>query len=518
MATVMIAGAGPTGLMLACELRLAGIDVVLVDRLPGRSGQSRAGGMHARTMEVMDQRGLLDGFLTGGVPMQIGHFSGLELDFSGLATRYPHMLRILQSDVEVLLEEHLAKLGTQVRWSAGVTGIRQGEHGVTVELGGDSGDGEELVVDYLVGCDGGRSTVRKLLGIGFPGTEPTLSSILGDVELTDPPAAPIVEERRPNGRLSVFAFGENWWRVTTTEYDAGVARDTPVDVEDLRATLIRVAGTDFGMHSPRWVSRFNDSTRQADRYRQGRVLLAGDAAHIHFPAGGQGMNLGIQDAVNLGWKLALVARGQAPAHLLDSYQAERHPVAARVLANTRAQTALGRPDTHTSALREVFETLMAQDTAGPQYLAAMVSALDIRYPLGDGHPLTGRRVPDFDLTTGSGSGSGGRSRVFELLHGGRGVLLDLAGHAGTAAVLSGWAGRVDLVTARRAEPTVAVPGLGRCVLPRVLLIRPDGHVAWCGPTEPAGDGVGVDLGALHAALTDTFGPAEPPHAPAAKAT
>ncbi|GAB2738406.1 FAD-dependent monooxygenase [Kitasatospora kifunensis] len=514
VATVMIAGAGPTGLMLACELRLAGVEVVIVDRLPGRTGQSRAGGMHPRSMEVLDQRGLLAPFLAAGQPRQFGHFSGLRMDFSGLATRYPHSLMILQASVERLLEERLTELGTQVRWSAEVTGLRQDEQGVTVELGtgdngtNDLGTGEQLTVDYLVGCDGGRSAVRKLVGIEFPGTPATLNSILGDVELAEPPADWFFEERREHGRFSVFSFEEGWYRVMTTEYDPDVPRETPVELADLRAAIIRVAGTDFGMHSPRWVSRFNDSARQAAKYRQGRVLLAGDAAHIHFPAGGQGLNMGVQDAVNLGWKLALVARGQAPATLLDGYHTERHPVAARVLANTRAQTALGRPDTHTTALREVFAQLIELDTADQQYLSGMISALDIRYPLGDEHPLTGRRVPDFDLKT-----QAGHSRVFELLHEGRAVLLDLGGHAGLAPTLAGWAGRVELVRAQRAEPTVAVPGLGRCELPRLLLIRPDGYLAWCGPTTEPGDGTGIDLAGLHTALTSNFGPAEQPGQP-----
>jgi 2-polyprenyl-6-methoxyphenol hydroxylase-like FAD-dependent oxidoreductase len=317
MATVVIAGAGPVGLMLAGELRLGGVDVVLLDRLPSRTGESRAGGIHPRTMEVLDQRGILDGFLAAGQVLQAGHFAGLRLDFSGFATRYPFSLAILQARVERLLERHVNDLGVRVRWSAEVTGVRQDDTGVVVTVRGPAGT-EELAADYLVGCDGGRSAVRKLAGIGFPGTDATMTSLLGDVELADPPANSVFQERRELGNFSVFGFEPGWYRVMTSQYDRVIDRDAPVGVEDLRTALRRIAGTDFGLHSPRWVSRFSDAARQADRYRAGRVLLAGDAAHIHYPAGGQGLNTGVQDAVNLGWKLAMVARGQAPATLLDS--------------------------------------------------------------------------------------------------------------------------------------------------------------------------------------------------------
>ncbi|WP_425388261.1 FAD-dependent monooxygenase [Amycolatopsis taiwanensis] len=441
MATVAIAGAGPVGLMLAGELRLAGIEVVLVDRLAGRAGESRAGGIHPRTMEVLDQRGLMAEFLAAGRPIQAGHFSGLFLDFSGFATRYPYTLAIMQAAVERLLEERAAELGVRVRWSTEVTDVHQDAGGVVVTVRTPDGT-ERLAADYLVGCDGGRSSVRKLAGIGFPGTPATMTALLGDVELAEPPAEPVFQKRREHGDFSVLDFEPCWYRVMTNEYDHVADRDAPVDVEDLRRALIRIAGTDYGMHSPRWVSRYSDAARQAERYRHGRVLLAGDAAHIHFPAGGQGLNLGVQDAMNLGWKLAMVAGGHAPESLLDSYHAERYPVAERVLHNTRAQTVLGHPGAHTEALRDLVRELIDFDEVNG-YLGGMISALDIRYPVADGHPLLGRRMPDLDLKT-----SAGEVRLYSLLHGGRPVLLHLGDHPESAAALTGWDDRVDVVAAR----------------------------------------------------------------------
>ncbi len=494
MATVVIAGAGPTGLMLACELRTAGVDVVLADRLDGRSGESRAGGLHPRSMEVLDQRGIVDRFLAEGRPIQAGHFSGLRLDFSDFPTRYPYTLVLLQYRVERLLEQRAAELGVRVRWSTEVIGIDQYDDRIEVSVRGPAGI-DTLTADYLVGCDGGHSSVRKLAGIGFPGTDATLTSILGDVELPSPPAEMIFQERREHGSFSIFEFEPGWYRVITTEYDRVIDRDAPVDLEDLRASLFRVAGTDFDMHSPRWVSRFHDAARQADRYRVDRVLLAGDAAHIHYPAGGQGQNLGIQDAVNLGWKLAAVATGRAPRTLLDTYEAERHPVAARVLQNTRAQSALGRPDAQTSALRETLQTLIGFDSVA-DHLGGMISALDIRYPLGEAHPLLGRRMPDLDLKTADGD-----IRTFALLHAARPVLLDL-GHSGDlAALASGWVDRVDLVTARCDQTRTPLPDIGAIELPAAVLIRPDGYVGWVATSPDA------DTATLPEALAAWFGPA-----------
>ncbi|MFF4990936.1 FAD-dependent monooxygenase [Streptosporangium saharense] len=479
---VVIAGGGPTGLMLACELRLAGVEVVVLDRLAERGRESRAGGIHARTMEILDQRGILGGFLDEGRRLGVGHFSALPLDFSGFETRYPFLLMIVQTAIERLLEERAAQLGVRVRWSSGVTGLRQDESGVEIETEG----GRKLRAAYLVGCDGGRSTVRKLAGIGFPGTPATMTALLGDVSLTDPPPGRIFQERREHGSFSVLPFGENWYRVMTDEHDHVADRDAPVTFETLRETFVRIAGTDYGMHSPRWVSRYGDAARQAERYRAGRVLLAGDAAHIHFPAGGQGLNMGVQDAFNLGWKLALVVNGTAPEELLDSYHTERHPVAETVLGNTRAQTVLGRPGAQMNALRETFSRLIEVDEVN-RLLGGMITALDIRYPLGDGHPLLGRRVPDLDLLTPHGP-----ARLYGLLHDARPLLLDL----GSGESVKGWADRVDVVEASCADRVWTLPVVGEVPAPEALLVRPDGHVAWV-----------AGSGSLETALTTWCGPA-----------
>ncbi|WP_308280841.1 FAD-dependent monooxygenase [Streptomyces barringtoniae] len=490
---VVIAGAGPTGLMLACELRLAGTDVTVVEKLAERSGESRAGGIHSRTLEVLDQRGVLDRFLAEGELQPVGHFSGLYLEFDESESRHPYPLMILQSAIERLLEEWAAELGVRVRRSCEVSGISQDQDGVTIELATATAP-EVLRARYLVGCDGGRSTVRKLAGIDFPGTEPTMTALIGDVELPDLPEDYVWVRRTPVGDYSAIAFEPGWHRVITSEFDR-VPDHQPVTFEQLRESLIRVAGTDFGMRNPRWVSRFSDAARQADRYRTGRILLAGDAAHIHFPAGGQGLNMGVQDAVNLGWKLASVVHGHAPESLLDTYHAERHPVAERVLHNTRAQSALVRPGPQTDALRDVFGSLMVFDEVN-QYLRHLLNALDIRYPTDSDHPLTGRRVPDADLGTPEGV-----SRVYELLHAGRPVLLDLHGSAEVTAVAKGWADRVDLAEARSEEEHWTVPALGDIPAPTALLIRPDGHIAW------ATDDDTPDTSALRTALTTWFGPA-----------
>ncbi|MET9500113.1 FAD-dependent monooxygenase [Streptomyces sp. NPDC006552] len=494
-AEVVVAGAGPTGLMLACELRLAGVDVVLVERLAERTGESRAGGIHSRTLEVLDQRGILDRFLAAGELQPVGHFSGLYLDFDESESRHPYPLMILQSAIERLLEEWAGELGVRVRRASEVSGVQQDGSGVSVGLRTAGGGSATLRARYLVGCDGGRSTVRKLAGIDFPGTPATMTALIGDVELPDLPEEYVWVRRCPGGDYSAIAFEPGWYRVIASDYGAA-EHEGPATFEQLREALVRLAGTDFGMHSPRWVSRFNDAARQAARYRAGRVLLAGDAAHIHFPAGGQGLNMGVQDAVNLGWKLAGVVRGWAPESLLDSYHAERHPVAERVLHNTRAQSALARPGPQTDALREVFGSLIVFDDVN-RHLRGMLTALDIRYPADGGHLLAGRRVPDAGLKT-----SGGATRVHELLHAARPVLLDLRGSAEVAAAHAGWAGRVDLVEARCEDDYWTVPAVGEIPAPAALLIRPDGHVAWA-----ADDAGPPGVPALGAALATWCGPA-----------
>ena len=494
---VVVVGAGPTGLMLACELRLAGAEVTVVERLPERTGESRAGGIHSRTLEVLDQRGISDRFLAAGRLEPVGHFSGLYLEFDEAESRHPYPLTILQPVIERLLEERAAELGLRVRRSAEVTGARQDEDGVSVEL--NAGPAPQaapstLRARYLVGCDGGRSVVRKLADIDFPGTAATMTSLIGDVELPELTEDYIWGGRGEGGHYSAINFEPGWHRVITSEYDHVTDPEGPVTFEQLRASLIKLIGTDYGMRNPRWVSRFNDTARQAAQYREGRILLAGDAAHIHFPAGGQGLNMGVQDAVNLGWKLGLVVTGRAPESLLDTYHAERHPVAERVLHNTRAQAALSRPDPQTEALRDVFASLIVFDDVN-RHLRDMLTALGIRYPVGGEHPLAGRRVPDADIET-----AGGATRVYELLHAARPILLDLRGSAALAAALEGWGDRVDLVNARNQDGHWSVPSVGEITPPAALLIRPDGHVAWVGTA------LAPDTATLQTALATWFGP------------
>ena len=470
---VVIAGTGPTGLMLAIELRLAGIEAVVLDGLPARSGESRAGGIHARTMEIFDQRGLMERLLPHGRPIQAGHFSGLGLDCSDFPTRYPYTLAIVQADIERELDQYAATLGTPVRWGSPVVGFHQDATGVEVEVGA----GDQIRCNYLVGCDGGRSAVRKLAGIAFDGTDATMVGMLADVELTDPPAGPVFSRRRGPGDYSALNFQPGWYRLLVQRHDRVLDRSAEPTFEDFRESFREIAGTDYGMHSPRWVSQYGDAARQADRYREGRVLLAGDAAHIHYPAGGQGLNTGVQDAVNLGWKLATVLRGEASDVLLDSYETERHPIAARVLHNTRTQTALARPGAHTEALRETFAGLIEIDDVRRQ-LGLMITALDIQYDIKGDHPLTGRRVPDADLST---------SRVHQLLAAGRPVLLSLNGNA-TPSIGADWADRIDCVSADAVAQHWTVPGVGDISVPATVLIRPDGYVAWA-TDVPVDDGL-----------------------------
>ncbi|WP_280266096.1 FAD-dependent monooxygenase [Nocardia wallacei] len=490
---VVIAGGGPTGLMLACELRLAGVGVVVVDGLAERTGESRAGGIHARTMEILDQRGLLDGLLPQGRPLQAGHFAGLPLDFGDFGTRRPYVLAVLQSVIERELDRRATELGAPVHWGSPVIGFRQDDAGVTVAVGG-AGSGRRIRASYLVGCDGARSAVRKLSGIGFPGTDITMCGMLADVELADPPAEPFFAHRRGAGDFSAVQFQPGWYRLVVQRHDLVLERGTELTFDDFRAHFAEIAGTDFGMHSPRWVSHYGDAARQADRYRDGRVFLAGDAAHIHYPAGGQGLNLGVQDAANLGWKLAAAVRGDACEGLLDTYESERHPVAARVLHNTRAQTSLSRSGPHTDALRDIMSDLIAMDVVRHR-LGLMITALDIRYDTAGDHPLAGRRVPDADLTTADGD-----TRVCALLRTGRPILLSLNGTRIPA--VPQWSDRLDIVAARTRDDHWSIPGVGEIAIPAAVLIRPDGYAAWV-TAEPGADG-------LAEALTTWVGPASDP--------
>jgi 2-polyprenyl-6-methoxyphenol hydroxylase-like FAD-dependent oxidoreductase len=489
---VVIAGAGPTGLMLGAELALAGVDVAVVERRASRDlDGARAGGLHARTIEVLDQRGIAERFLAEGQPAQVASFAQTPLDISDFPTRHPYALGLWQNHIERILADWVDELGVPILHGCDVVGFAQDDAGVDVQVA----DGRSLEADYLVGCDGGRSVVRKSAGIGFPGWDPTTSSLIAEVELAEEP-----ELGMRRDEIGVHAFGRLEYeirdgevvfmdqgpvRVMVTEEHVGPA--TEPTLRDLSKALVAVYGTDYGVHSPSWISRFTDMTRQAAAYRERRVLLAGDAAHVHSPVGGQGLNTGVQDAVNLGWKLAQVVSRTSPEDLLDTYHAERHPVAARVLRNTMANVALFRPDDRVKALGEAMSELLGMDENRKRF-GAMMSGLDIHYDLGEGHPLLGRRMPDLDLTT-----TDGPLRVFTLLHDARAVALNLG--EPWACDTSPWADRVLTISAGY-DGDWELPGLGHVEAPAAVLIRPDGYVAWVGD--------GTDTG-LRDALTRWFG-------------
>ncbi|MFE4551593.1 rifampin monooxygenase [Streptomyces sp. NPDC056785] len=475
MIDVIVVGCGPTGLMLACELRLHGVRVVVLDRLTEPSQESRGRGLHARSVEIMDQRGLLDRFLAVSDRFRVGgFFGGIHKPWpDGVDTAHPYGLSTLQPVTERLLTERARELGAEIRRGREVVGLSQDDGH---EHGGDDGDdgtgeragvcveladGTRLRARYLVGCDGGRSTVRGLLGVGFPGEPARVETLLGDLETTADPAtvdAVVAEVRRTQPRFGVIPNGDGTHRIIVPADGVAEDRTAPPTLEEFRRRLREVAGTDFGVRAPRRLSRFGDATRQAERYRVGRVLLAGDAAHVHPPTGGQGLNLGIQDAFNLGWKLAAAVRGRAPDGLLDSYHSERHPVGARVLENTRAQITLLGTDPGATALRGLLAELMDFEEVN-RYVTEMITAVGVRYDFGEGHHLLGRRLRDMELE---------RGRLYGLMHAGRGLLLDRTGRLSVA----GWADRVD---------HVVDPG-GELDVPAVLL-RPDGHVAWAGEDQ-----------------------------------
>jgi 2-polyprenyl-6-methoxyphenol hydroxylase-like FAD-dependent oxidoreductase len=478
--SVVIAGGGPTGLMLAGELALAGVDVAIVERRASQDlvGQ-RSGGLHSRTIEVLDQRGIADRFLSEGQVAQVAGFAWIRLDISDFPTRHPYGLGLWQTHIERILAGWVGELGVPIYGGREVTGFAQDDTGVDIELA----DGQPLRAAYLVGCDGGRSLVRKAAGIEFPGWDSTTSSLIAEVELAEEPEWGM--RRDANGVHGLSRMEVGPVRVLVTEQHLGHTGEPTL--RDLSEALIAVYGTDYGVHSPISISRFTDMTRQAAPYRDRRVLLAGDAAHVHPPVGGQGLNVGVQDAVNLGWKLAQVVNKTSPESLLDTYHAERHPVAARVLRNTMAQTALLGYGERIEALRDTMSELLSMDEPRKQ-IAAMMSGLDVHYDLGEGHPLLGRRMPDLDVATTSGP-----LRVFTLLHDARPVLLNLGGPGGFD--IRPWADRVQLINAVYAG-VWELPVLGAVSAPTAVLIRPDGHVAWVGD--------GTDTG-LRDALTTWFG-------------
>ncbi|RUY11180.1 hypothetical protein EN991_25870, partial [Mesorhizobium sp. M7A.F.Ca.US.005.03.2.1] len=410
---VVIAGGGPTGLMLAGELALAGVDVAIVERRPDQKlAGLRAGGLHARTIEVLDQRGIADRFLSQGQVSPAVGFHMIRLDISDFPTRHNYLLALRQNHIERILADWVGELKVPIYREHEVAGFIQDDSGVDVELS----TGHRLRAAYLVGCDGGRSTIRKAAGIEFAGWDPTMSWMIAEVEMSEEPPWGFRSNASGIHALGKIEDGKKVGVVLTEPRLE--ARGEPT-LRELSEALAAIYGTDFGVHSPTWLSRFTDMTRQAAAYRDRRVLLAGDAAHVHPPMGGQGLNIGVQDAVNLGWKLAQVIKGISPESLLDSYHAERHPVAARVLRNTMAQVALRRTDDRSKALADTVAELLGMDEPRKK-IAAEMSGLGVHYDLGEGHPLLGRRMPDLDLTT-----AGGPLRVFTLLHDARPVLLNL---------------------------------------------------------------------------------------------
>jgi 3-(3-hydroxy-phenyl)propionate hydroxylase len=477
---VVIAGGGPTGLMLAGELALVGVDVAIVERRANQDlAGSRAGGLHSRTIEVLDQRGIADRFLSQGQVMQIVGFHMIRLDMSDFPTRHPYGLALWQNHIERILAGWVEELGVPIYHGRDVTGFTQDDSGVDVAVS----DGSTLRAEYLVGCDGGRSVVRKTAAIDFAGWDPTTSWLLAEVAASEEPAWGFREDAVGTHGIGKADNGQA--RVVLTERE--VKSGSEPTLRELSEALISVYGTDFGVHSPTWLSRFTDMTRQAASYRDRRVLLAGDAAHVHPPMGGQGLNIGVQDAMNLGWKLAQVVKRISSDLLLDTYHAERHPVGARVLRSAMAQTALRRPDDRTKAVVGYVSEFLSMDEPRRR-LAAEMSGLGVHYDLGEGHPLLGRRMPDLDLVTANGP-----LRVFTLLHNARPVLLNLGEPGGVD--ITPWADRVQSIDATYVG-TWELPAIGAVTAPTTVLIRPDGYVAWVGDLTQLG---------LADALTTWFG-------------
>jgi 3-(3-hydroxy-phenyl)propionate hydroxylase len=479
---VVIAGGGPTGMMVAGELALAGVDVAIVERRECQDIEGlRAGGLHPRTIEVLDQRGIADRFVSAGQPIQFAPFAGTTLDISDLPSRHNYFLAIWQTHVERILADWVGELGVPIYRGREVTSFVQDNTGVDVVLS----DARSLRAEYLIGCDGGRSLIRKKADIEFAGWDPTTSYLIAEVEMTQEPEWGI---RRSEKGINAIAKLDGGKRARVVLNEHRFRRGDQPTLDDIREALIGLYGTDYGLVSAAYVSRFTDMARQAAVYRDKRVLVAGDAAHVHSPVGGQGLNLGIQDAANLGWKLANVVHERSPESLLDTYHSERHPVGARVLRNTMALTALEHSDDRIGALREMLCELMRRGELRKQYFG-MMSGLDIKYDVGNGHPLVGYRMPDLELTSVNGP-----LRVFALLHNARPVFLNL-GKPG-AFDITPWLGRVQSIDAKYGG-TWELPVIGQVPSPDSVLIRPDGYVAWAVDKTQLG---------LTDALTTWFGP------------
>lgn len=467
---VVIAGAGPTGLMLAAELALANVDVAIVERRPNQHlAGSRAGGLHSRTIEILDQRGIADRFISQGQTYPVVGFKMTFMDITDFPTRHNYVLGLRQNHIERILAEWVDELAVQFYRAREVTGFTQDDTGVDVVIT----DGLCLRAQYLVGCDGGRSFVRKNAGIEFPGFDATTSWLIAEVEVAEEP--PFGFRHNELGRHAIGKIEGNVVGVVLVEAQPDSTNEPTL--QDISEALVGVYGTDFGVHNPVWISRFTDSSRQAASYRDRRVLLAGDAAHVHPPMGGQGLNIGVQDAVNLGWKLAQVVKQISPASLLDTYHEERHPVGARVLNNTMAQVALGRTDARTKAASELFDELLGMNEPRKR-MVGEISGLDIHYNLGAGHPLLGRRMPDLDVVTANGP-----LRIFTLLHGARPVLLNF-GQPGSLDV-GAWKDRVQFLDVEY-NGGWELPVVGGVTAPGAVLVRPDGYVAWVGEEKQEG--------------------------------
>ncbi len=500
-AEVVISGAGPNGLMLACELALAGVRPVVLDKLPGPSDEPKANGLVGQVIRQLDMRDLYHTFGGDEGPPKPAYgwmFAGVSLSFLGIEDNPMYALLIQQPRLVRLLEKRARDLGVDIRWGHVLTAMRVDDDNVALTVA-TPGRSYRMDAGHLVGADGGRSTVRKAVGIGFPGhTSPIVSRIAHvylPEELLVPGRGyeipgfgllPFGHNRFENGTVIAFPLDPTRPMLGSIEYGWTVgSAEGPMTLDELRDSLRRIIGVDVPLQPPKGPGphalRRLDGTnsRQAERYRDGRVLLLGDAAHVHSPMGGPGLNLGMQDAVNLGWKLAAVVNGWAPAELLDTYESERYPVGERVMMHSQAQLALSAPGPEVNALRRLFGELV--DKPGvTNHLAGLLAGSDVRYDVGDDHPLSGLMVPDLTLDDGR--------RVAELLHGARPVLLDTTGGA-VAAAAAAWADRVDVVTGAIDDA------------PAGLLIRPDGYIAWAADTFEADDAV-----RLRAALTRWFGP------------